>query len=53
MSPLTYLVDSFHAGIGGNNVLPMAAASLALLLFSVVFFLLSVKIHLRNMIKGL
>ncbi|MFO8110210.1 MAG: ABC transporter permease [Thermoplasmata archaeon] len=53
LSPLTYLVDSFHAGIGGNNVLPMAAASVALLLFSAVFFLLSVKIHQRNMIKGL
>ncbi len=53
VSPLTYLVDSFHASIGGNNVLHVAVGILALLLFSTVFFLLSVKIHQRNMVKGL
>ncbi len=53
VSPLTYLVDSFHAGIGGNNVMHTAVGLVALLLFSTVFFLLALRIHKRNMVKGL
>ncbi|MBS3782450.1 MAG: ABC transporter permease [Candidatus Thermoplasmatota archaeon] len=52
-SPLTYLVDSFHSGIGGENVLPLGAGVLALLMFTGVFLLLAVQIHKRNMVKGL
>ncbi len=53
ISPLTYLVDSFHSGIGGENVLPIGGGIVALLIFSAVFFLLAVQIHKRNMTKGL
>ncbi len=53
ISPLTYLVDSFHTGIGGNNVLATGVGLLALVIFSVTFFLLAVQIHKRNMVKGL
>ncbi|MFO7792095.1 MAG: ABC transporter permease [Candidatus Saliniplasma sp.] len=53
LSPLTYLVDSFHAGIGGNNVLPIWMGSTALITISVIFYLLAVKIHHQNMTKGL
>ncbi|MBS3816141.1 MAG: ABC transporter permease [Candidatus Thermoplasmatota archaeon] len=53
ISPLTYLVDSFHSGIGGKNVLPTGIGILALLIFSGLFLLLAIKIHKRNMVKGL
>ncbi len=53
ISPLTYLVDSLHSGIGGKNVLPMGAGIVALLTFSAIFFSAAVHIHKRNMVKGL
>lgn len=53
LSPLTYLVDSFHSSIGGNNVLLNGIGLIALIIFSAIFFLLSVQIHKRNMVKGL
>jgi len=52
-SPLTYLVDLFHAGLDGVSVLPVALDILALILFSCVFLLISSYFHKRNMMKGL
>ncbi len=53
VSPLTYLVDSFHAGIGGNNFMVIGSGLLVLIVFSLGFLLLAIKIHKRNMVKGL
>lgn len=53
ISPLTYLVDSFHSGIGGKNVLVTGTGIVALSIFSVIFFFAAVHIHMRNMVKGL
>ncbi len=52
-SPLTYLVDMFHAGLDGVSVFPVALDILALILFSCVFLLISNYFHKRNMMKGL
>ncbi len=52
-SPLTYLVDSFHSGLGGENVLSTGIGLIALAIFSVTFFLIAVQIHKRNMVKGI
>ncbi|MFW5898519.1 MAG: ABC transporter permease [Candidatus Saliniplasma sp.] len=53
ISPLTYLVDSFHVGIGGNNYFSTGIGLIGLLLFTAVFFFTALQIHKRNMIKGL
>ncbi|MFP3872631.1 MAG: ABC transporter permease [Candidatus Natronoplasma sp.] len=53
ISPLTYLVDSFHVGIGGENFFVAGLGMAMLLVFTGIFFFLSIKIHQRNMVKGL
>ncbi len=53
ISPLTYLVDSFHTGIGGENYFIPGLGLLLLLIFTAIFFVMSIKIHERNMVKGL
>ncbi len=53
ISPLTYLVDSFHTGIGGENFFEAGVGLIALLIFTVIFYMMSIKIHERNMVKGL
>lgn len=52
-SPLTYLVDMFHAGLDGTSVFPVLLDILALILFTCGFLLISSYFHRRNMIKGL
>ena len=52
-SPLTYLVDMFHAGLEGISVFPVALNTLALILFTCIFLLISSYFHRRNMMKGL
>jgi len=53
ISPLTYLVDSFHAGIGGENFFETGVGLIVLLIFTAIFYMMSIKIHKRNMVKGL
>ncbi len=53
VSPLTYLVDLFHAGLGGASVFPLVVDFFALIFFTVVFLLISIHFHKRNMVKGL
>jgi ABC-2 type transport system permease protein len=53
LSPLTYLVDLFHATINGNAVYPPWADALVLLAIIAVFILLARAIQERNLVKGL
>ncbi|MEF8832986.1 MAG: ABC transporter permease [Candidatus Thermoplasmatota archaeon] len=53
ISPLTYLVDSFHVGIGGKNFFGAGIGLIVLIIFSTLFFVLALNIHKRNMVKGL
>jgi len=53
ISPLTYLVDSFHAGIGGENYFIAGVGLIVILIFTAIFYIMSIKIHKRNMVKGL
>ncbi len=53
VSPLTYLVDSFHVGIGGKNFFGAGIGLIVLFVFSALFFIVALKIHKRNMVKGL
>lgn len=53
LSPLTYLVDSFHVGIGGKNFFATGIDLIMLFIFSTFFFAVAFKIHKRNMVKGL
>ena len=52
-SPLTYLVDMFHAGLDGTSVFPVIADIFALIIFTSVFLLIASYFHKRNMMKGL
>lgn len=52
-SPLTYLVDIFHAGLDGTSVLPLTINILILTLFTGSFLLISSVFHKRNLMKGL
>lgn len=52
-SPLTYLVDMFHAGLDGTSVFPVIADIFALIIFTSVFLLIASYFHRRNMMKGL
>jgi ABC-2 type transport system permease protein len=52
-SPLTYLVDLFHAGLDGYSVFPVIVDFLALVLFTGMFLIISSYFHNRNMMKGL
>ena len=53
LSPLTYLVDLFHAAITGDGVYPPWADALVLLTVIAVFILLARTIQERNLVKGL
>lgn len=53
ISPLTYLVDMFNAGLTGTSAFPVAVDILALMLFTAVFLLIASKFHKRNLAKGL
>ncbi len=53
ISPLTYLVDMFHAGLDGISAFPIVIDILALIIFTCCFLLISVYFHKRNMMKGL
>lgn len=52
-SPLTYLVDMFHAGLDGTSVFPVIVDIFALIIFTSVFLLIASYFHKRNMMKGL
>jgi ABC-2 type transport system permease protein len=52
-SPLTYLVDLFHAGLDGYSVFPVFVDFFALVFFTGLFFMISSFFHNRNMMKGL
>jgi len=52
LSPLTYLVDLFHAGLNGDSVYPVWADSLVLLGVIFVFIMSAKIIQRRNLIKG-
>jgi ABC-2 type transport system permease protein len=52
LSPLTYLVDLFHAAINGDAVFPPAVDVGALLLVTVAFILAAKVIQQRNLISG-
>lgn len=52
-SPLTYLVDMFHAGLDGTSVFPVIVDIFALIIFTSVFLLIASYFHRRNMMKGL
>ncbi|MCK4443067.1 MAG: ABC transporter permease [Thermoplasmata archaeon] len=53
ISPLTYLVDMFNAGLTGTSAFPVVVDILALILFTCVFLLIASKFHKRNLTKGL
>jgi ABC-2 type transport system permease protein len=53
LSPLTYLVDLFHAAVTNDAVYPPAADALVLLAMIAVFILLAKAIQDRNLVKGL
>ena len=52
ISPLTYLVDLFHAGMNGNPVLPVWLDILALMLFTGAFLLAANALQRRGLAKG-
>jgi len=53
LSPLTYLVDLFHAAVLGDAVYPPLADAIVLLIVIAVFILLARTIQERNLVKGL
>jgi ABC-2 type transport system permease protein len=53
ISPLTYLVDMFHAGLGGTSVFPFAVDLLVLIFFICGFLSIATLFYKRNMMKGL
>ena len=52
LSPLTYLVDLFHAAINGDAIFPPAVDVGALLLVSLAFILIAKTIQQRNLVSG-
>jgi ABC-2 type transport system permease protein len=52
-SPLTYLVDLFHAGLDGTSFFPPLADGGILLVVTIAFILLARAIQQRNLVKGL
>ena len=52
LSPLTYLVDLFHAALTGNAVFPPAVDAGVLLLVSLVFIVAAKTIQQRNLLSG-
>jgi ABC-2 type transport system permease protein len=53
LSPLTYLVDLFHAALTGDAVYPASADALVLVMVTTAFVLLAKAIQRRNLVKGL
>jgi ABC-2 type transport system permease protein len=53
LSPLTYLVDLFHAALNGDAVYPPWADILVLLGVTLVFVLSAKVIQRRNLVKGI
>jgi ABC-2 type transport system permease protein len=53
ISPLTYLVDLFHAALTNDAVYPPALDALVLVIIIVIFVLLAKAIQKRNLVKGL
>jgi ABC-2 type transport system permease protein len=53
LSPLTYLVDLFHAAITNDATYPPVADALVLLAMIAVFILLAKAVQERNLVKGL
>jgi len=53
LSPLTYLVDMFHAGLDGTSVFPLGIDFLALFIFTCGFLMIANFFHKRNLIRGL
>jgi ABC-2 type transport system permease protein len=53
LSPLTYLVDLFHAALNGDAVYPPALDAAALALILLVFIYGAKVIQKRNLVKGL
>jgi ABC-2 type transport system permease protein len=53
LSPLTYLVDLFHASLNGDAVYPPWLDALVLVLVILVFILCAKVIQRRNLVKGI
>ncbi|MCM1987412.1 ABC transporter permease [Methanococcoides seepicolus] len=53
ISPLTYLVDIFHASLNGTSFFPLTIDLLVLIVFTCSFLLIASLFHKRNMRKGL
>ena len=53
LSPLTYLVDLFHAALNGDAVYPFWADILVLVLVSLLFIGAAKVIQRRNLVKGI
>jgi len=53
ISPLTYLVDLFNAGLTEKSVFHPLTDILALILFSLVFLFIAYRFHKRNLMKGM
>jgi ABC-2 type transport system permease protein len=52
LSPLTYLVDLFHAALTGDAVFPPAIDAGALIVISVIFIVAAKVIQQHNLISG-
>jgi ABC-2 type transport system permease protein len=48
ISPLTYFTDLVRYSVNQNNYFHIGIDFLALLIFSVVFYVLAIKLHQRN-----
>jgi ABC-2 type transport system permease protein len=53
LSPLTYLVDLFHAGLNGDAVYPPWVDVLVLMAVILVFIWCAKVIQKRNLVKGI
>ncbi|MCD4822447.1 MAG: ABC transporter permease [Methanococcoides sp.] len=53
ISPLTYLVDIFHASLNGTSFFPLTIDLLVLIVFTCSFLLIASLFHKRNMRKGI
>jgi ABC-2 type transport system permease protein len=53
LSPLTYLVDLFHAALNGDAVYPPALDAAALVMILLAFIYGAKVIQRRNLVKGL
>jgi ABC-2 type transport system permease protein len=53
LSPLTYLVDIFHACSNGTSMLPLGLDLFGLIFYTCIFLLTANLLHKRNLAKGL